>query len=385
MVTLKYLPIHPPLLEELTKKQHISTPHALLARNPTQLCTSLSSYSTAALSSSQTSTVERKRHHHHQQEEQHSLREKNPISLHTCLNFRAAVADASIASKDFGRDAAYVTASASSVIRKHFETCYTYRNPFADSNDDDAVDNDKSSVNNDTLCVSCRVPSIDRGKRKREVDDDGCVEVQVPMFHEFRPPPVCVGAYTALDLCLNDGGRRGCGDMKHECVSTGSRSLDELLQLDGPFTCDGSVIEPSSILPKNFIDGLRLSVSKKRGTGIVSQSASNARREFCGGVSFGNITEFCGPPSSGKSQIALTVTANAALNLNTQVHYLVSEGGSTKLSIVRRLLKICQNRALQMGVTVRFKLYIRCDTVIFVSRESLFFNRTIESLVHLRM
>ena len=285
--------------------------------------------------------------------------------MHACLNFRAAVADASITSKDFGRAAAYVTASASSVIRKHIETCCTCSNPCVDSNDD-AVDNVKSSFNDDKLCVSCRVPSIDRGKRKREVDDDGCVEVQVPMFHEFRPPPVCVGACTALDLYLNDGDRRGCGDMNREYVSTGSRSLDELLLLDRPFTCDGPVIEPSSILPKNLMDGLRLSVSKNRGTGIVSNSAHNTRRECCGGVSFGNITEFCGLPSSGKSQIALTVTANAALNLNTQVHYLVSEGGSTKLSIVRRLLKICQNRALQMGVEVRFKLYTRCDTVIFV-------------------
>lgn len=126
------------------------------------------------------------------------------------------------------------------------------------------------------------------------------------------------GTVTALDLCLHssltfENGRA------IRALSTGSKKLDALLSppIDlaqgGPST--NQIVNPFQRAPtSSFI-----------------------------GVSFGIITEVVGPPGSGRTQISLTLAADAAVH-NFPVYYLTS-GNSAVLPLAKRLHVVCQDRA----------------------------------------
>ena len=58
---------------------------------------------------------------------------------------------------------------------------------------------------------------------------------------------------------------------------------------------------------------------------------------------FGMVTEFSGPPSSGKSQLALSIAAHAAFENGMRVHYIA--GGGSRKALSRRLMAMCMTLA----------------------------------------
>mmetsp|Transcript_16390 Transcript_16390/g.35432 ORF Transcript_16390/g.35432 Transcript_16390/m.35432 type:complete len:116 (-) Transcript_16390:48-395(-) len=52
-----------------------------------------------------------------------------------------------------------------------------------------------------------------------------------------------------------------------------------------------------------------------------------------GGISFGMVTEFSRPPSSGKTQLALSIAAHTAFENKCQVHYI--SGGASRKTLIQ--------------------------------------------------
>jgi len=77
-----------------------------------------------------------------------------------------------------------------------------------------------------------------------------------------------------------------------------------------------------------------------------------------GGISFGMVTEFSRPPSSGKTQLALSIAAHTAFENKCQVHYI--SGGASRKALSRRLhtmfIELAQSsaaKAIQRGGNTR--------------------------------
>ncbi|KAL7551683.1 hypothetical protein ACHAWF_014867 [Thalassiosira exigua] len=141
-----------------------------------------------------------------------------------------------------------------------------------------------------------------------------------------RPRPLVPGSMTGLDLCARalllesvsslDGRPTGG-------IRTGSADVDRLLAPDAAH--------------RSFGDGWCLPLPFD----VPTLDGEVARRpsEDGGGVPFGMVTEFAGPPSSGKTQLALSVAAHAALENGMEVRYI--SGGNSRKALSRRLYAMC--------------------------------------------
>lgn len=151
----------------------------------------------------------------------------------------------------------------------------------------------------------------------------------------LRPPALMTGAVTALDMCartlLLEGAcsRRGGRNPSLGSIRTGSNAVDRLLAPDDAYSSFG--VE------------LRLQFPFKTSNDQFTSNNYAADNSPKGGVPFGVVTEFSGPPSSGKTQLALSVAAHAAIENELRVHY-VSGGGSRK-ALSRRLFSMCTDLA----------------------------------------
>ena len=118
-------------------------------------------------------------------------------------------------------------------------------------------------------------------------------------------------------------------------LETGSKALDELIY--------------SSSLPLSTKEGVYIGSKRKR------QDVQNDQYYLSNlGIPIGTITEICGPSSSGKTQLALSIAANAIMSNHTHgndkykkcvVYYIAGGGGSTSLlSLARRFRQLCRSR-----------------------------------------
>jgi len=173
-----------------------------------------------------------------------------------------------------------------------------------------------------------------------------------------RPTALLAGAVTALDLCarelllksvstagstLRSHSPANMRGRSNDYISTGSKSIDQLLAPDPSYTSfdeSWTISYPYKIIPSNNYenenDQHQMAVNYTY-PHHPSSSTSNTRHHN-GGVPFGMVTEISGSPSSGKTQLALSIAAHAVLINQMNVHY-ISGGNSTK-AISRRLFSI---------------------------------------------
>ena len=167
-----------------------------------------------------------------------------------------------------------------------------------------------------------------------------------------RPTALLAGAVTALDLCARElllksstlhshsntannmsGLRRG---HRKDCISTGSKSIDQLVAPDSSYMLfhEGWTISYPYKIPSSNYEAVD---QQQYATNNTSHHPSS-NTHHNGGVPFGMVTELSGPPSSGKTQLALSIAAHAVLINQMKVHY-ISGGNSTK-ALSRRLFSI---------------------------------------------
>jgi len=181
------------------------------------------------------------------------------------------------------------------------------------------------------------------------------------------PTALLAGAVTALDLCarelllknisksrtLHSHSHTAANNMGlsrgQDCISTGSKSIDQLLAPDSSYTSfhDGWTISYPYKIPSNNYENEQQTMNKTSPHHPSSSSSSH------GGVPFGMVTELSGPPSSGKTQLALSIAAHAVLDNEMDVHY-ISGGNSTK-AISRRLFSIFLELARSSVVAVQYQ------------------------------
>ena len=252
----------------------------------------------------------------------HGLR----ITLPETLNLRSAVADAMTATTSVGRDAANLVGDVSK-----------------------------------SILLAGRKRQRDEGEGERGDiaklnNDDGNTYHNMGLFHRRRPPPVVVGAVTALDLCIHSATL--ADDLPSNLqVGTGSTALDCLLAPHADLA-DGGIatkIYHSSVLPveKNGRAAYLQADGSTRFFGPDVSALPPTQQQ--GGIRLGYVTEVYGPSSSGKTQLALTIAANAAIK-GWNVHYLAGGGGSSSaLPLARRLKSLCQSRISSPRVEKRHR------------------------------
>ncbi|KAK1739158.1 DNA repair protein RAD51D [Skeletonema marinoi] len=175
------------------------------------------------------------------------------------------------------------------------------------------------------------------GQEKNDNDDDD------------RPPPMTAGAVTALDLYaqtlltkrlyLNTNNKQHSPSLEY--ISTGSSALDQLLL---PDTTYSSFEEGCNLSSSPFHIPTLDCYNNNNNLSSPTLNNNNHTSSSCkGGIPYGQITELSGKTSSGKTQLALTITAHALLVNNLQVKYLIAGGGggSSRMAISRRLSAIC--------------------------------------------
>ena len=161
-----------------------------------------------------------------------------------------------------------------------------------------------------------------------------------------RPNPLVAGAITALDMCaharyiksmhVDRGDSVSNQQQQHStypnCIRTGSNAIDTLLAPDHSFSSfdDGwSMPYPFRSSGENNTDDEMNLKSSFSSTYTSSQSGYDR------GVPYGMVTEFAGPPSSGKTQLSLSIAAHAVMRNGLKVHYI--SGGNSRRAITRRL------------------------------------------------
>ena len=163
-----------------------------------------------------------------------------------------------------------------------------------------------------------------------------------------RPMAMMAGAVTALDACArvralrvvvdskraDHRGAVGCGGRPRsmerlDCVRTGSVHVDELLAPDDAYSSfdDGwGMPRPYKLPSRSHLDH----------EDDDDDEGHNANLGYMRGVPFGMVTEFSGPPSSGKTQLALSIAAHAVIESGLRVHY-ISGGCCGRKALSRRL------------------------------------------------
>jgi len=188
---------------------------------------------------------------------------------------------------------------------------------------------------------------------------------QLKLSKQHRPTALLAGAVTALDLCARElllknisksstlHGHSNTASMSRggqDCISTGSKSIDQLLAPDSSYTSfdQGWTISYPYKIPSNNYEAANQHQTAVNNTCPHPSSSSSSH----GGVPFGMVTEISGPPSSGKTQLALSIAAHAVLTNQMDVHY-ISGGNSTK-ALSRRLFSIFLELA-RSSVVVRYQ------------------------------
>lgn len=192
--------------------------------------------------------------------------------------------------------------------------------------------------------------------QQKELLNDSQEEIIEEEGKQQRPAPIILGAVTALDLYAqtlltkriyasyssktnNDEQLLG---HSLEYISTGSRGLDVLLLPEIAYTSFEEGCDLSSPCSNFHVPNFDFLTNAPLPTHNNHSPFSSSSRGA--GIPFGQITELSGKTSSGKTQLALTITAHALLENNLQVKYLIG-GGNSRKAISRRLFAICSGVA----------------------------------------
>lgn len=250
------------------------------------------------------------------------------VPLAEALNVRSSVADAITAQSRVGRDAATITGGVSLAIRRAAAAAVA-----AAASDGDAPGTGDGAITN-----------ANTGRKRPRTDEP------LRLFHRRRPPPVSVGAVTALDMCIHTAiTNASINNGDAASVGTGSPALDQLLAPHPDLADDGPAnrIYQSLVLPSNAKLGRNGGNSEEGerifgGDGKTNNSTSATAE--AGGIRLGYVTEVYGPSSVGKTQLAVNVAARASVQGWT-VHYLAGGGGASSLHpLARRLKSLVQHR-----------------------------------------
>ncbi|KAL3782077.1 hypothetical protein ACHAW5_000698 [Stephanodiscus triporus] len=166
----------------------------------------------------------------------------------------------------------------------------------------------------------------------------------------IRPTAMMAGAVTALDACARARALMDVVDSKRaghhgpvgrgyrwrsreqlDCIKTGSVRVDGLLAPDdahSSFVDGWGMPRPYKLPGRRHRDN----VDERH---YAAGYPSSPNIGCLGGVPFGMVTEFSGPPSSGKTQLALSIAAHAVVESGLRVCYISSCCGRKALS--RRL------------------------------------------------
>ena len=162
----------------------------------------------------------------------------------------------------------------------------------------------------------CLHPDFHGASRSSDHDDGGGNHRAHPL-----PPQFIIGSISSLEMSAHSlFMKRACANARLEHLSTGSDALDSLLAPTSPS------IETISL-------GYPFDLSRANDKSHNDNSSSKP-----GGIPFGMITEFSGPPSSGKTQLSLSIIARAVVCTNIRVIYIRSGDSS---SVCRRLYAMC--------------------------------------------
>ena len=249
------------------------------------------------------------------------------VPLAEALNVRSSVADVITAQSRVGRDASTITGGVSLAIRRaNASTGRKRPRPTGEPGEAAAVlvtEEDAATGRSTTL----------------------------RLFHRRRPPPVSVGAVTALDMCIHTAiTSTSINNAGAAAVGTGSLALDQLLAPHPDLADDGPAnrIYQSLVLPSSAKLGRIGGNSEEEETFFGGDGKSNSSTAATstggGGIRLGYVTEVYGPSSVGKTQLALNVAARASVQGWT-VHYLAGGGGASSLHpLARRLKSLVQHR-----------------------------------------
>ena len=176
-----------------------------------------------------------------------------------------------------------------------------------------------------------------------------------------RSKPLIPGAITALDMCAHaryiktiSSRRSNQQHFNFSCIRTGSDAIDMLLAPDHSYSSfdDGWSMPHPFDLPcgtiNNNIDG---------GECFTDPLQSDCER----GVPFGKVTEFSGPPSGGKTQLALSIAAHAVIVNGLEVHYIL--GGNSRRAVARRLFAVFSALARSQHLMARGQMMMTEEEV----------------------
>jgi hypothetical protein len=181
---------------------------------------------------------------------------------------------------------------------------------------------------------------------------------------QHRSTPLIPGAITALDMCAHaryiktiSSRRSNQQHFNLSCIRTGSDALDMLLAPDHSYSLfdDGWSMPHPFDLPcgtiNNNIDGGECFTN-----GSYPLQSDSER-----GVPFGKVTEFSGPPSGGKTQLALSIAAHAVLVNGLKVHYIL--GGNSRRAVARRLFAVFSALARSQHLMARGQMMMTEEEV----------------------
>ncbi|XP_045155944.1 DNA repair protein RAD51 homolog 4 [Echinops telfairi] len=104
------------------------------------------------------------------------------------------------------------------------------------------------------------------------------------------------------------------------------------------------------------INGADLYEDLKTSTAILSTGCASLDKLLDGGLYTGEVAEFVGSPSSGKTQVCLCVAANVAHSLQQNVLYVDSSGGLTASRLLQLLQARTQEEEEQAGALQRIQV-----------------------------
>jgi len=191
-------------------------------------------------------------------------------------------------------------------------------------------------------------------------DDTNDAKGRDNMMVRRRPKALIAGAVTVLDLCArtlllksskcsSSSSSSSSPQSSHsvilDCIRTGSTSIDQLLALtDDNNNTYSSLFDNGWSMPYPY-NIPSCSSTTNNNHDIYHDDVNNNNNNinnniYSGhGIPYGMVTELSGPPSSGKTQLSLSITTHAVLENQLHVYY-ISGGNNSRKALSRRLFTL---------------------------------------------
>lgn len=276
-----------PKTPTMTTKRHapILTPQALLSRDPSQICSILSSSAQIPHGGKKNDDRDFEVNNNNK-EQQMTKKAAVVVPLSAVLRLRASVARAMIRDPILGHG--------------------------------HAAEETKR-----------RADMIDSTMRKRWRQDE-----ETEHYQNFRPVPIVEGAVTALDLCLDSASSHSSRTQHHSIIKTGSLCLDALLAPPAHYDSEyfGSLNNDNNknnTNNNNVLGGIRV--------GFVT--------EVYGPPASGKTQLALSIASAAATTMTTTTTTTNSGSCAWHIHYLTAGGGgASAIPLARRCKQLCRSR-----------------------------------------